>query len=145
MGVRKDLDIVRGDIKALMGLRISSSFAFPRTALRHMLVQAGMDMDHDEVRVVESLPTNSEWHSATIISALTTTDALIEKQPEVAAAAVRAVVAAQKAPTLKRTRHSPRKWVMRCFRVRKPVLCPHLLHVMRRSMTRPSHPKPSTA
>ena len=39
MGVRKDLDIARGDIKGLKGLRISSSFAFPRTALRHMLVQ----------------------------------------------------------------------------------------------------------
>jgi ABC-type nitrate/sulfonate/bicarbonate transport system substrate-binding protein len=144
MGVRKDLNIERGDIKTLKGLRISSSFAFPRTALRHMLVEAGMDMDHDEVRVVESLPTNSEWHSRDGVkalqenyadgfwgngmrlalaekaglakvhldlrrgdgpagarhynfAALTTTDALIEKQPEVAAAAVRAVVATQKA------------------------------------------------
>ena len=34
MGVRKELDISRGDVKALKGLRISSSFAFPRTALR---------------------------------------------------------------------------------------------------------------
>jgi ABC-type nitrate/sulfonate/bicarbonate transport system substrate-binding protein len=144
MGVRKDLNIERGDIKTLKGLRISSSFAFPRTALRHMLVEAGMDMDHDEVRVVESLPTSSEWHSGDGVkalqenyadgfwgngmrlalaekaglakvhldlrrgdgpagarhynfAALTTTDALIEKQPEVAAAAVRAVVATQKA------------------------------------------------
>ena len=38
MGLRKDIDIPRGDIKALKGLRISSSFAFPRTALRHMLM-----------------------------------------------------------------------------------------------------------
>src|SRR6476469_2517011 len=56
MGVRKEIDIRRGDIKALKGLRISSSFAFPKTALRHMLIQAGMDVDHDEVRIVESLP-----------------------------------------------------------------------------------------
>ena len=144
MGVRKDLDIPRGDIKALKGLRISSSFAFPRTALRHMLVDAGLDMDHDEVRIVESLPTASEWHSRDGVSAiqqnhadgfwgngmrlalaekagvaklhldlrrgdgppgahhynfaaLTVTDALIEKEPEVAAAAVRAIVATQKA------------------------------------------------
>ena len=144
MGVRKDLDITRGDIKALKGLRISSSFAFPRTALRHLLVDAGMDMDHDEVHILESLPTTSEWHSRDGVkalqedyadgfwgngmrmalaekaglakvhldtrrgdgpagarhynfAALTTTDALIEKQPEVAAAAVRAIVATQKA------------------------------------------------
>jgi NitT/TauT family transport system substrate-binding protein len=144
MGVRKDIDIARGDIKALKGLRISSSFAFPRTALRHMLVEAGLDMDHDEVRIVESLPTTSEWHSRDGVSAiqenhadgfwgngmrlalaekagvakvhldlrrgdgppgahrynfaaLTATDALIEKEPEVAAAAVRAIVATQKA------------------------------------------------
>ena len=51
MGVRRDIDSSPGgDIKALKGLRISTSFAFPRTALRHMLIQAGMDVDHDEVR-----------------------------------------------------------------------------------------------
>jgi ABC-type nitrate/sulfonate/bicarbonate transport system substrate-binding protein len=144
MGLRKDIDIARGDIKALKGLRISSSFAFPRTALRHMLVEAGMDMDHDEVRIVESLPAISEWHGRDGVktiqanhadgfwgngmrlalaeraglakmhldlrrgdgphgaryynfAALTTTEALIEKEPEIAAAAVRAIVATQKA------------------------------------------------
>jgi NitT/TauT family transport system substrate-binding protein len=144
MGIRKDIDITRGDIKALKGLRISSSFAFPRTALRHMLVEAGIDMDNDEVQIVESLRTDSEWHSRDGIkalqenhadgfwgngmrlalaekaglakvhidtrrgdgptgarhynfAALTTTDEMIEKQPEVAAAAVRAIVATQKA------------------------------------------------
>jgi len=144
MGVRKDLDIPRGDIKALKGLRISSSFAFPRTALRHMLIEAGLDVDNDDVRIVESLPSKSESHSRDGIkalqenladgfwgngmrlalaesagiaklhldlrrgdgppgarhynfAALTMTDALIEKEPEVAAAAVRAIVATQKA------------------------------------------------
>lgn len=144
MGVRKDIEIARGDIKALKGLRISSSFAFPRTALRHMLVEAGLDMDHDDVRILQSLPTESEWHSRDGVkaiqenyadgfwgngmrlalaekaglakvhldlrrgdgppgarhynfAALTTTDALIEKEPEVAAAAVRAIAATQKA------------------------------------------------
>ena len=144
MGVRKELAIPRGDVKALTGLRISSSFAFPRTALRHMLVAAGLDMDRDEVRIVESLPTDSELHSRDGVraiqenyadgfwgngmrlalaesaglaklhldlrrgdgppgaryynfAALTMTDALIEKEPEVAAAAVRAIVTTQKA------------------------------------------------
>jgi NitT/TauT family transport system substrate-binding protein len=144
MGIRKDIDIARGDIKALKGLRVSSSFAFPRTALRHMLVEAGMDMDHDEVRIVESLPATDEFHCRDGVkvietnhadafwgngmrlalaekaglakvhldlrrgdgppgarhynfAALTTTDALIEREPEVAAAAVRAIIATQKA------------------------------------------------
>lgn len=144
MGIRKDIAIARGDIKALKGLRVSSSFAFPRTALRHMLKEAGMDMDHDEVRIVESLPTTDEFHCRDGVkviqenhadafwgngmrlalaekaglakvhldlrrgdgppgarhynfAALTTTDALIEKEPEVAAAAVRAIVATQAA------------------------------------------------
>ena len=144
MGVRKDLDIPRGDLAALEGLRISSSFAFPRTALRHMFVEAGLDMDHDAVRIVESLPSASEWHSLDGVktirenladgfwgngmrlalaeraglaklhldlrrgdgppgaafynfAALTVTDALIEREPEVAAAAIRAIRATQRA------------------------------------------------
>jgi NitT/TauT family transport system substrate-binding protein len=144
MGVHKDLDITRGDINALKGLRIASSFAFPRTALRYMLLEAGIDVDNQEVRIVESLPSKSETHSRDGLialqenhadgfwgngmrlalaekagiakrhldlrrgdgppgakhynfAALTMTEELIEKEPEVAAAAVRAVVATQKA------------------------------------------------
>ena len=144
MGVRKDLDVPRGDIKALRGLRISSSFAFPRTALRHMLIEAGIDADGDEIRIVESPPSKHETHSRDGIealqqnladgfwgngmrlalaekagiaklhldlrrgdgpsgaryynfAALTMTDAMIENEPEVAKAAVRAIVATQKA------------------------------------------------
>lgn len=144
MGIRKDIEIARGDIMGLKGLRISSSFAFPRTALRHMLKEAGIDVDHDEVRIVESLPATDEFHCRDGVkviqqnhadafwgngmrlalaekaglaklhldlrrgdgppgarhynfAALTTTDALIEQEPEVAAAAVRAIVATQKA------------------------------------------------
>lgn len=144
MGVRKDIDIPRGDIKALKGLRVSSSFAFPRTALRHMLIEAGIDVDGGEVRIVESLPSKSESHSRDGIkalqenladgfwgngmrlalaekagiaklhldlrrgdgphgarlynfAALTMTDAMIAAEPEVAAAAVRAIVKTQKA------------------------------------------------
>lgn len=154
MGLRKDIDIPRGDIKALKGLRVSSSFAFPRTALRHMLMQAGIDVDGGEVRIVESLPSKSESHSRDGIralhenladgfwgngmrlalaekagiaklhldlrrgdgppgarlynfAALTMTDAMIEAEPEVAAAAVRAIVKTQRAlkadPSLAKT------------------------------------------
>jgi ABC-type nitrate/sulfonate/bicarbonate transport system substrate-binding protein len=144
MGIRKDIEIRRGDINALKGLRISSSFAFPRTALRHMLIQAGIDVDQDEVRIVESLPSKSESHSLDGVralqenladgfwgngmrlalaekagiaklhldlrrgdgppdarhynfAALAVTEALIESEPQVAVAAVRAIVATQKA------------------------------------------------
>lgn len=144
MGIRKDIEIERGDIAGLKGLRVASSFAFPRTALKYMLSEAGMDMERDEVQIVESLATQSEWHSLDGIrairenhadafwgngmrlalaekaglaklhldlrrgdgppgarfynfAALTTTDALIEKEPEVAAAAIRAIRATQRA------------------------------------------------
>ncbi|WP_158807054.1 ABC transporter substrate-binding protein [Beijerinckia sp. L45] len=63
MGIRKDIEIPRGDIGALKGLRISSSFKFPRTALQHMLKEAGLDIANNAVRIVESLPSQSEWHS----------------------------------------------------------------------------------
>lgn len=142
MGIRKDIEISRGDIAALKGLRIASSFAFPRTALRHMLSEAGLDLD--DVEIVESLATQSEWHSLDGIrairenhadafwgngmrlalaekaglaklhldlrrgdgpagaryynfAALTVSDALIEQEPEVAAAAIRAIRATQAA------------------------------------------------
>ena len=70
MGLRNDVEIRRGDIKGLIGLRISSSFKFPRTALRHMLVEAGIDMQHDEVQIVESPAIASELHSRDGIRAL---------------------------------------------------------------------------
>src|SRR5690606_8257703 len=70
MGLRKDIDIPRGDIKALRGLRIASSFAFPRTALRHMFVESGIDMDHDEIRIVDGPPSTSESHSRDGVNAL---------------------------------------------------------------------------
>jgi len=144
MALRKDIDIARGDLKALKGLRIAASPPFPSAALRHMLVQAGLDMDRGDVRIIESKPSTSEKHSRDGINALrdnvadgfwgngmrlalaekegvaklhidlrrgdgppgtryynfpalAATDALIEREPDVAAAAVRAIVATQKA------------------------------------------------
>jgi len=109
-----------------------------------MLVEAGIDMDHDEVLIVDSPPSKGESHSRDGINALqagiadgfwgngmrlalaekaglakphldlrrgdgppgaryynfpalTMTDVLLEKEPELAAAAVRAIVATQQA------------------------------------------------
>src|SRR5947208_13207479 len=42
MAVRSDLNVKRGDLKALKGLRISAAPAWPEMALRHMLAEAGI-------------------------------------------------------------------------------------------------------
>src|SRR4029077_20004509 len=44
MAVRSDLDIKRGDVSGLKGLRISSSQHFPEMGLRHMLAESGIDL-----------------------------------------------------------------------------------------------------
>lgn len=54
MGVRADLNIKRGDLTALRGLRISSSQSSPGQGLRHMLAQAGIDPERDNVQIVKS-------------------------------------------------------------------------------------------
>lgn len=59
MGIRTDLDIKRGDINALKGLRISSSTAWPGLGLRHMLRQSGIDIERD-VQIIPSPSTNKD-------------------------------------------------------------------------------------
>jgi NitT/TauT family transport system substrate-binding protein len=54
MGIRADLDVRRGDINALKGLRISSSTSSPGQGLRRMLAEAGIDLERDNVKIVES-------------------------------------------------------------------------------------------
>jgi len=61
LGVRSDLDINRGEINALKGLRISSSTGSPGLGLRHMLKQAGIDPERD-VRIIPSPSTNKDEH-----------------------------------------------------------------------------------
>ena len=63
MAVRADLDVKRGDMNAIKGLRISSSSAFPNLALRHMLAEAGIDLERDKVEIVPSPTTgnNELW------------------------------------------------------------------------------------
>jgi ABC-type nitrate/sulfonate/bicarbonate transport system substrate-binding protein len=57
LGVRADLDVKRGDLGALKGLRISSSMQFPVLGLRHLLADAGIDLVRDKVEIVPPPPT----------------------------------------------------------------------------------------
>ena len=61
LAVRADLDVKRGDVNALKGLRISSSTAFPEVGLRHLLKQAGIDLERDRVSIVP-LPNTKDEH-----------------------------------------------------------------------------------
>jgi NitT/TauT family transport system substrate-binding protein len=145
LAVRAGLDVRRGDLSALKGLRISSSTAFPEVGLRHLLKQAGIDLERDRVSIVPLPSTRDEhlkyrvgvdalaqniadayWGNGMRLAigeklgvakvhldlrrgdgppgarfynfpALTTTERLIEEQPQIAAAAVRAIVKTQKA------------------------------------------------
>jgi NitT/TauT family transport system substrate-binding protein len=54
LAVRADLNVKRGDLGGLKGLRIASSTAFPVIALRHMLTEAGIDLERGEARIVAS-------------------------------------------------------------------------------------------
>src|SRR5215471_12577303 len=56
LAVRADLDVKRGDLSALKGLRISSSMAAPLLGLRHLLAEAGVDLERDNVRIVPAPP-----------------------------------------------------------------------------------------
>ena len=145
LAIRADLDVRRGDLSALKGLRISASTAFPEVGLRHLLKEAGIDLERDRVSIVPMPKTEDEhlkyrvgvdalaqniadayWGNGMRLAigeklgvakvhldlrrgdgppgasfynfpALTTTERLIEEQPEIAAGAVRAIVKAQKA------------------------------------------------
>jgi NitT/TauT family transport system substrate-binding protein len=145
LAVRAGLDVRRGDLNALKGLRISSSTAFPEVGLRHLLKQAGIDLERDRVSIVPLPSTRDEhlkyrvgvdalaqniadayWGNGMRLAigeklgvakvhldlrrgdgppdarfynfpALTTTERLIEEHPQIAAAAVRAIVKTQKA------------------------------------------------
>ena len=147
--------VKRGDMDAIKGLRISSSTAFPNMVLKHMLAEAGINLERDKVEIVSSPATgkNELWRGRDGVdaiergadafwgngmraaigeklgvakihldlrrgdgpsgarlynfAALTTTDRFIKEQPQVAAAAVRAIVKTQRA--LRRILLSPQK------------------------------------
>lgn len=72
MAVRTDLDVRRGDINAVKGLRISSSTAWPGLGLRHMLAEAGIDLVRDNVQIVASPSTNKDerWRGRDGVTAI---------------------------------------------------------------------------
>jgi NitT/TauT family transport system substrate-binding protein len=52
LAVRRDLDVKRGDLAALKGLRISAAITDPGKLLRHMLNEAGLDLERDKIQIV---------------------------------------------------------------------------------------------
>ena len=56
MAVRQSLNIKRGDLNALKGLRISAATAWPGMGLRFMLTDAGLDLDRDNIKLVPPPP-----------------------------------------------------------------------------------------
>jgi ABC-type nitrate/sulfonate/bicarbonate transport system substrate-binding protein len=146
LAVRRDLDVKRGDLQALKGLRISAAVTDPGKLLRHMLDEAGLDLEHDKIQIVPPPPTYGDkgymarngidaitqgladayWGNGLRVAlgeklgiaklhldlrrgdgppgaryynfaALTAREQLVKEHPEVAAGAIRAVRAAQKA------------------------------------------------
>jgi ABC-type nitrate/sulfonate/bicarbonate transport system substrate-binding protein len=61
LAVRADLDIRRGDLEALKGLRISASTAFPEVGLRHLLKESGIDLERGKTSIVP-MPSTKDEH-----------------------------------------------------------------------------------
>jgi NitT/TauT family transport system substrate-binding protein len=59
LALRADLDVKRGDLGALRGLRISSSMESPVLGLRHLLTEAGFDLARGDVQIVPAPPTQA--------------------------------------------------------------------------------------
>jgi ABC-type nitrate/sulfonate/bicarbonate transport system substrate-binding protein len=146
LAVRSTLDVKRGDLQALKGLRISASEAWPQMALRHTLTEGGLDLERDNIRIVPPPPPYGDkgfmarngvdsiiqntadafWGNGMRVAlgeslglaklhldlrrgdgpagarhynfaALTARDSLVGEHRDVAAGAIRAIVAAQKA------------------------------------------------
>jgi ABC-type nitrate/sulfonate/bicarbonate transport system substrate-binding protein len=145
LSVRADLHARQGDLDAIKGLRIAASKG-PSVALEHLLTEAGIDFERDNVRIIDNPEpvgdrgyqgdsgiraikagiADAYWGNgmraelgvrqgiASVLldvrrgdgppgsrnytfPALLATDRLIEERPDAAAAAVRAVVKAQRA------------------------------------------------
>jgi ABC-type nitrate/sulfonate/bicarbonate transport system substrate-binding protein len=56
LAVRSTLNAKRGNLAALKGLRISVAPAWPEMALRHMLADAGIDLERDKIKIVPPPP-----------------------------------------------------------------------------------------
>ena len=71
LAVRADLDVRRGDMNALRGLRISASQPWPELGLRYLLADAGIDPERDNVRIVPPPKSvDSRWKGRAGIEAI---------------------------------------------------------------------------
>lgn len=57
LAVRADLEIKRGDLAGLKGLRISSSMQAPVLGLKHLLTEAGFNLERGDIHIVPAPPT----------------------------------------------------------------------------------------
>lgn len=73
MAARSDLNLTRGDLNAIKGLRISSAQSWPGMGLRHMLAEAGIDLERDNVTIVPPPPSYGAkgWMARNGIDAIT--------------------------------------------------------------------------
>ena len=62
MAVRADLDVERGNLEAIKGLRISCSPSSPILGLRHLLTESGIDLERDRVRIVPTPQRDKDDH-----------------------------------------------------------------------------------
>ena len=62
LAVRADLDVKRGDVDAVKGLRISASTPWPEMGLRYLLAESGIDPERDNVRIMPPPPTDKDQH-----------------------------------------------------------------------------------
>jgi len=71
LAVRADLDVKRGHLSALKGLRISTSMVGPVLGLKHLLAESGIDIQRDNVRLVPASPPNEgRWRGRAGIEAI---------------------------------------------------------------------------
>lgn len=60
LAVRADLDVRRGDLNALKGLRLSASPPWPILSLKYMLTDAGIECERNNIQIVDAAPM-TEW------------------------------------------------------------------------------------
>ncbi|MGB6537486.1 MAG: ABC transporter substrate-binding protein [Xanthobacteraceae bacterium] len=60
LAVRADLEIKRGDINALKGLRLSASPPWPMMSLKYMLTETGLDLARDGIAILPA-PAMKDW------------------------------------------------------------------------------------
>jgi NitT/TauT family transport system substrate-binding protein len=72
MAVRAGLDVKRGDLEALKGMRIATSMEAPVLGLRYLLAEANIDLDRDKVSIVATAAGKSEqWRGRSGADSLT--------------------------------------------------------------------------